>query len=639
MPPVPEHQTSPAEALEAAKEFAMRNWKILTAVGVVAVLATGFYVASTEKSSRPPAAAAAAAAEKRRAAKKKPGQKAPAPAPLPEVLPTVAREEVERTPPVSTTTPPTVTEQPPPTYADAVKESTESAETTESTAKVEEEKPSYPPEFFPADIEALSSQERTELAKTVKDAGNKYYAAKKFDEAIELYSQAINLHPHAVYYSNRAACYANLEQYDKVIEDCTEALKRDKHWGRALNRRAQAYEHEKRYTDALNDYTAFCVLEEFKNEPAINATDRVLKIIGKEKADEVLKNKVSRLPSETFIAAYMDSFRQTSTGAKAIAESEGDAEADLLIKKAYASIATRNWQEAYQFSKDSVENGNFSTDKWKALAYNLLGTFSFLKGDIEDAMSNLEKALEFDPKNVNSIIKKASILMERAAIQEAIEAFDEAERVDPNDPDLYYHRGQVRFLMQDNDNAIADYKKSLELDDNFVYAYIQLGVGQYKLGQTAKAMATFKKAAKKFKGSGEVYNYHGEILLDTQNWNDALENFDKAIELMPNSPLPYINKAILYLQWKQDPVTAEAECRKATEVDPQCDIAFAQLAQLLLHQNKVEESLQHYDKAAELARTEAELMNAISCREAAAAQLYVSKAYPDLMAKLAAQRL
>ena len=162
---------------------------------------------------------------------------------------------------------------------------------------------------------------------------------------------------------------------------------------------------------------------------------------------------------------------------------------------------------------------------------------------VDNAMVELEKALEVDPKNVNSIIKKASILMERAAVQEAIEAFELAERVDPADPDLYYHRGecaslfdsfdaitkpqhptgQVRFLMQDNDNAIADYKKSLELDDNFVYAYIQLGVGQYKLGQTAKAMATFKKAAKKFKGSGEVYNYHGEILLDTQNWTDGMD--------------------------------------------------------------------------------------------------------------------
>ena len=39
----------------------------------------------------------------------------------------------------------------------------------------------------------------------------------------------------------------------------------------------------------MADYTAFCVLEEFKNEGVIQATDRVLKIIGKEKAEEIMK--------------------------------------------------------------------------------------------------------------------------------------------------------------------------------------------------------------------------------------------------------------------------------------------------------------------------------------------------------------
>ncbi|KAJ3043774.1 TOM (translocase of outer membrane) complex component [Rhizophlyctis rosea] len=625
----PVDTASPSQALEKAKDFVTQNWKPIAAVAVVALVGAGIFAATRKDSRRPAGTAAGAAAEKRRVGAKKKATPETAKVPSEQAPPAVALATdtgaAERTPEVSTTTPPSVTEKEPPSYAEVVASDAEG--------------PQFPAEYFPEDIESLSQDKRAELAKTVKDAGNKYYSSKKFDEAIALYTQAITLHPHAVYYSNRAACYANMNQYDKVIEDCTEALRRDKNWGRALNRRAQAYEHEGEYSKALNDYTAFCVLEEFKNEAAITATDRVLKIIGKKKAEEVMKTKKSRLPSETFIAAYMDSFRLTSTGAKAIAELDGNEEADLLIKKAYAAVATRNWAEAYQFSVQSIENGNFSTQNLKALAYNLRGTFNFLKGDIEEAMADLEKALDADPKNVNSIIKKASIYMERGSVTEAAGEFERAEQVDANDPDLYYHRGQVRFLTQDNEGAIADYKKSLAIDDNFVYAYIQLGVGQYKLGDVGTAMATFKKATKKFKDSGEVYNYHGEILLDTQRYSDALDNFNKAIELMPKSPLPYINKAILYLQWKSDPVIAEQECRTATEVDPQCDIAFAQLAQLLLHQNKVEESLQYYDKAAELARTEAELMNAISCREAAAAQLHVNHEYPELMAKLAASRM
>lgn len=97
------------------------------------------------------------------------------------------------------------------------------------------------------------------------------------------------------------------------------------------------------------------------------------------------------------------------------------------------------------------------------------------------------------------------------------------------------------------------------------------------------------------------------------------------------SPLPYINKAILYLQWKQDATNAEAECRKALMIDPLCDIAYTQLAQLLCHQNKIDEALTVYDQAIAVTRTEAEVMNVISCREAAQAQKYVSINYPQAM--------
>lgn len=63
------------------------------------------------------------------------------------------------------------------------------------------------------------------------------------------------------------------------------------------------------------------------------------------------------------------------------------------------------------------------------------------------------------------------------------------------------------------------------MDENFVYAHIQLGVAQYKLGDVGSAVATFEKATRKFKESGEVYNYHGEILLDTQQFEEGtLEN-------------------------------------------------------------------------------------------------------------------
>lgn len=42
-----------------------------------------------------------------------------------------------------------------------------------------------------------------------------------------------------------------------------------------------------------------------------------------------------------------------------------------------------------------------------------MGTFAFLKGNTAEALDNFNKAIEADPKFVQSYIKRSSIYMER----------------------------------------------------------------------------------------------------------------------------------------------------------------------------------------------------------------------------------
>lgn len=62
---------------------------------------------------------------------------------------------------------------------------------------------------------------------------------------------------------------------------------------------------------------------------------------------------------------------------------------------------------------------------------------------------------------------------------------------------------------------------------------------------------------------------------------------------------------------------------------------MATMAQLLLQQNNVTEALKYFERAAELARTEGEIVNALSYAEATRTQVKVTEKYPKLAAKLA----
>jgi len=64
--------------------------------------------------------------------------------------------------------------------------------------------------------------------KELKDQGNKYFNASKYESAIESYSKAIALNPNVpTYYTNRALCYMKCNRWPQAVQDSKAALERD----------------------------------------------------------------------------------------------------------------------------------------------------------------------------------------------------------------------------------------------------------------------------------------------------------------------------------------------------------------------------------------------------------------------------
>lgn len=59
----------------------------------------------------------------------------------------------------------------------------------------------------------------------LKDEGNAFITACKYALAAEKYSEAIELCPSAVLYSNRAQAFIKLESYGLAIVDADEAIR------------------------------------------------------------------------------------------------------------------------------------------------------------------------------------------------------------------------------------------------------------------------------------------------------------------------------------------------------------------------------------------------------------------------------
>jgi mitochondrial import receptor subunit TOM70 len=260
----------------------------------------------------------------------------------------------------------------------------------------------------------IPQQERKDYAAKLKAAGNKAYGDKSYNRAIELYGKAILCKPDPIFYSNRAACYNALGQWEKVVDDTTAALALDSEYVKALNRRANAHEHLGRYSAALLDYTASCIIDNFRNDQSAQSVERLLKKVAEAKAKSILEKKEKKLPSATFVTNYLQSFRARPPpeGLEETAELDeetgrGQLKAGLIALNTKTGDSYDRAAAAFDRALDLGDLGEY-----EAFAYNMRGTFRYLRGENSDALEDLTQSVKLQPSLTQSYIKRASMHLE-----------------------------------------------------------------------------------------------------------------------------------------------------------------------------------------------------------------------------------
>ena len=184
-----------------------------------------------------------------------------------------------------------------------------------------------------------------------------------------------------------------------------------------------------------------------------------------------------------------------------------------------------------------------------------------LTAKILSELQDLQDILGLEDKDISKV--KKEVLAEKELEDQEPKETSQSSQMTAEE---FLNSGLDKREKGDNRGAIEDYNKAIELKPDDADAYNNRGNAYKALKEYQKAIADYTKAIELKPDYATAYNNRGSAYDDLKDYQKAIADYTKAIELNPDYADVYYNRAISHKNLK-DYQSAIKDYQKAADLD------------------------------------------------------------------------
>lgn len=334
---------------------------------------------------------------------------------------------------------------------------------------------------------------------------------------------------------------------------------------------------------------------------ATAAENELLKLIDSDKSNLLYLNKLAQF------------YQANKQGEKAVSTFEKILEIEPANTLALISLAdyykTAGNEEKYKFySKKAFLNPDLGIDTKISVLYNYIELYSRKQiENLDDAQEYAELLRTSHPEEAKAFAISGDIYNLDEKPEEALVQYKKSLELQQ---DIFTVWQQVFFIQSDlkkYDELIEDTEKAKELFPNQALVYFFNGLAYQQKENTEKAINAYEKGVKMSAGlpslQSQMFSNLGETYNDIKDYKNSDKNFDKSLEIDANNQY-VLNNYSYYLSLREEKLEQAKEMSaKSLKLSPDNPTYLDTYAWILFKAKEYKEALKTQEKAIKLSKS------------------------------------